>query len=72
MHPHGIIINDAHLFIADFSNNRVQVYDINGNYAYTIGSAGIGDGQFNGLVGLTTNNTHLFVADYDNDRITNL
>ena len=69
MDPHGIITNGTHLFIADFSNNRVQVFDINGNYVYTIGSQGTGNGQFNGLVGLTTNNTHLFVADYDNDRV---
>ena len=69
MDPHGIITNGTHLFIADFSNNRVQVFDINGNYAYTIGEFGTGDGQFNGLVGLTANNTHLFVADYDNDRV---
>ena len=69
--PHGIITNDTHIFIVDFSNERVQVYDHNGNYAYTIGtgSSGSADGQFNQPVGITANNTHIFVADFGNHRI---
>ena len=71
MHPHGVATNGTHLFIADFSNHRVQVFDIDGNYAYTIGDSGDGnaDGQFSGLVGLSTNGTRLFVADFYNHRI---
>ena len=69
--PHGIAINDTHIFIVEFSNNRVQVYDHNGNYANTIGtgSASSADGEFNGPIGITTNNTHIFVADFRNHRI---
>ena len=70
--PHGITTNDTHIFIVDFGNSRVQVYDHNGNYANTIGitgSVGPADGQFNSPVGITANNTHIFVADFGNHRI---
>ena len=67
--PHGIITNSTNIFVSDFSNNRVLVYDHNGNYVSTIGSSGQGDGQFSNPVGITTNNVHLFVVDFNAHRI---
>ena len=67
--PTGITTTPTHIFIVDSSNNRVQIFDINGNYITQFGSGGNGTGEFNASVRITTNNIHLFVADTDNNRV---
>lgn len=40
------------IFVADWANHRVQVFDSEGNYDSSVGTLGTGDGQFNGPNGL--------------------
>ena len=67
--PIGIATNSTHLFVSDSGNNRVQVFDFNGNFVAKFGSSGSGDGQFFSNRGITANNTHIFVADAGNHRV---
>ena len=67
--PSGITTNGTHIFVADTSNNRIQILDMNGTYAGQFGASGTGDGQFSTPRGITTNGTHIFVADTSNNRI---
>ena len=59
------------VFIADFLNNRIQVFDSAGIFLFKWGESGIGDGQFKGPRGIAihpvTNN--VYVADFQNNRI---
>ena len=51
----------------DYSNYRVQVFDVNGNYQF--GSRGSGNGQLNHPVGITTHDNKVFVTEDSNHRI---
>jgi DNA-binding beta-propeller fold protein YncE len=65
------------LFVTDYGNHRVQVFDaINGEFVHIIGSTGgYGPGQFNGPLGLSLHQsltggaTLLFVGDNGNNRV---
>jgi len=50
----GVIACDGHgtLYIADRSNDRVEVWTTDGDYVTSFGSTGTGDGQFEGPFGL--------------------
>jgi len=54
--------------VADYSNNRVQKFDVNGNYLLQFGSSGSGNGQLNYPIGITTHNK-VFVTEETNQRI---
>ena len=53
------------------TNNRIQVFDSNGNFITKFGTPGTGNGQFNQPVGVAVNpiTGNVYVADAGNDRI---
>ncbi len=65
--PRGITANSTHVLVADY--NGINIFDLDGNIAGTIGSFGRDNGQFDNPRGITTNSTHILVADTDNNRI---
>ena len=67
--PNGLTINSTHLFVADSENDRVQIFDHDGNYVSQFGSEGTGDGEFDYPRAITTTSAHIFVTDRDNDRV---
>ena len=72
--PTGTAINDNHIFIADSRNNRVQIFDLAGNFQSKFGSLGPEGGQFGsdtrtGPDSIALNDTHIFVTDWGNFRI---
>jgi hypothetical protein len=69
--PKGIAINGSgFVYIADFGNNRIQVFTKNGVYVRQWGSAGAGNGQFNGPCGIAINSTgFIYVTDELNHRV---
>ena len=53
-HPGDIAIDSGHLiYVTDIHNNRIQKFDSDGKFLTNWGSAGIGNGQFNLLTGIT-------------------
>lgn len=65
------------LFVTDYGNHRVQVFDaVNGEFVHSIGTnVGFGPGQFNGPLGISLHQsptggaTLLFVGDNGNNRV---
>lgn len=64
------VLNDK-LFVLDTYNNRIQVFDLEGNYLRTIGKRGKGPGEFNAPEGfyLDSQNQRIYVADTRNLRL---
>lgn len=61
---------EGKIYVADFSNNRIQVLDESGQFLYQHGSWGIRGGRFNYPTGVgLLPNGNLLVADTYNDRI---
>jgi DNA-binding beta-propeller fold protein YncE len=60
----------ANIYVADRLNNRIQVFDSQGNFLLKFGSLGSGDGQFADPLGVFVDATgNIYVADYANNRI---
>jgi DNA-binding beta-propeller fold protein YncE len=57
------------IWVADFSNNRVQEFSPAGAFLTTFGEAGKGNGQFERPVALAVSGEHVYVVDYKNNRV---
>jgi DNA-binding beta-propeller fold protein YncE len=56
--------------VADWRNDRLQVFDAECRYLATIGSSGTGDGQFRRPAGVSIDRAgNLIVADWGNERV---
>lgn len=69
--PWGVACDpDGNMVVADRSNNRLLVFEVNGNYVRTIGEAGSGPLQFSRPAGMCFDaRKRLIVADKDNHRV---
>jgi len=69
--PRGLAADSrGNLYVADTKNNRIQVFDGNGQFVREFGSKGPGDGQFNEPCGLAVDpQGGIWVADTWNQRI---
>ena len=60
----------GNVYVADFGNNRVQVFIPEGRFLRKWGSEGRGDGQFGGPIGIAVDGSgNVYVADRDNHRV---
>lgn len=60
----------GYLYVADFYNHRLQVFDGNGNYITKLGGHGTGLGQFDGPTDLAFSNSgKIVVVDWGNHRL---
>jgi DNA-binding beta-propeller fold protein YncE len=73
--PAGIAVRRKEVYVADRSNNRVQVFNHCGTFLRTLGSPhpGSGPGQFaaapNGPVGAAVHRYEVYATDFDNNRV---
>jgi len=69
--PFGIAVDSMkNIYVGDFSNNRIQVFDSAGNFLFMFGSFGGGPGQFEGAAGIAVDSMkNIYVADTFNNRI---
>ena len=63
------IAPDGQIFVADSGNNRIQVFDADGQPLTSFGETGAGDGQFNEPWGIAVDDEFVYVADTWNHRI---
>jgi len=70
-YPDAVTVNSkGNIIICDFSNNRIQIFDCEGNFISTFGSYGNGNGQFNNPFGMAINSKgNIIVSEYGNQRI---
>jgi len=68
--PRGIAIHDGLVYVTDTGNERVQVFDTQGNVVRAFGGNGGGDGQLREPVGIAVaDDGTVLVADSHNGRI---
>lgn len=68
--PSGVAFgDDGSLYVSDSGNNRIQVFDRDGNFLTSFGDWGFYPGLFSRPEGLAFANGQLFVADSRNHRI---
>ncbi len=67
--PTGIAISGTEIFITDSRNDRIQVFDPEGNFRRSFGVPGTGAGELGRPMNPTIRNRELYVPEYFNDRI---
>jgi len=69
--PFQITTNSkGNILVCDFNNNRIQIFDSEGNFISKFGSLGNQNGQFHGPHGITINSKgNIIVCDTYNNRI---
>lgn len=66
----NIYVSDSNNDIHTQENNRVQVFDSNGNFIFSFGATGSGDGEFMGPLDIVLDDFgNIYVADSRNHRI---
>ena len=68
--PTGITLFGHRVFVCDYMNDRVMIYDTDLNLLDCFGSNGSGEGEFNGPIDIASDQDGcLYVADNRNDRV---
>ena len=68
--PIGLAIDGKNtLWVVDSGNNRVERFNLEGEYLTQFGSSGSGPGQLSAPQGITATNGALYVADTGNNRV---
>lgn len=71
LQPTDVAVGKDHqIYLLDGVNNRVQVFDQQGNFTASFGGAGSGPGKFNLPLGIATDSSgRVYVADTGNRRV---
>ncbi len=67
--PIGIEISGNEVFVSEGGNNRIQVFDLTGNFLRTFGYEGDKPGELARPMLMDINDNKLYVAEYLNDRV---
>jgi DNA-binding beta-propeller fold protein YncE len=67
--PSGLAVADDQLFVCDFSNHRVVVFNTSRAYVTAWGGEGVNSSQFKFPLGLAVYADHVYVADNFNNRV---
>jgi sugar lactone lactonase YvrE len=69
--PSGLAVDkDGNLYVADTLNNRIEIFDADGQFMRTFGKAGDGPGYFSRPKGVAIDGDgHIWVADGMQDRV---
>ena len=72
--PIDCFVYQQEVFVADWHNHRIQVYDVNGSHLRGWGTPGSGDGQFRYprsvyVHQLTGGSAEVYVSEWDNHRV---
>lgn len=67
--PNDATVVGNNVYVVDTGNNRIQVFDQDGNFKFAWGQAGAGNGQFNSPLGIDSEGNRIYVADQLNHRI---
>lgn len=68
--PRGIAVHDGLVYVTDTGNERVQVFDLEGEFVRMFGATGSEQGQLLEPVGIAVTDEAVHVADSHNARVT--
>ena len=70
-YPEALAIGgDGNVYVGDWFNHRIQVFDIQGRFLRKWGTEGEGDGQFDTPIGLAIDGDgNVYVAETGNNRV---
>ncbi|WP_350290003.1 NHL repeat-containing protein [uncultured Croceitalea sp.] len=64
-YPTDVQITDSLIWVADAYNNRIQVFDKQGNFVKMMGQ----DQKMNAATGIYVSDKEVFITDFENDRV---
>lgn len=68
--PRNVAVGEnGRLYVADSGNNRIQVFDADGDFSHSWGTSGSGIGEFSEPWGMAVDDEFVYVADTWNHRI---
>jgi tripartite motif-containing protein 71 len=68
--PYGVAVRGSLLYVSDMGNNRISVFDLNGTFQGTFGSAGAGNGQLRKPMAITIDSAgRIYVCENTGERI---
>jgi DNA-binding beta-propeller fold protein YncE len=69
--PTGVAVDESgNVYVADFGNDRIQIFDDDGEFAAAFNADVAGDGQLDGPADVAVDELgNIFVADFINDRV---
>lgn len=67
--PRGLAVTETRIYVADHSNNRIQVLSKSGDFLFRWGAVGSALGQLYQPIGIDTDGEYVYVAEYGNNRI---
>ncbi len=67
--PIGIAIEGSEVFVSEAGNNRIQVFDLEGNFLYMFGHEGKGSGELGRPMLIDIKDNRIYVPEYLNDRV---
>ncbi|MFZ2051951.1 MAG: SMP-30/gluconolactonase/LRE family protein [Solirubrobacteraceae bacterium] len=71
--PQGVAIDSSgDVWVAEYDSNRIQEFNAEGQYLHSYGSAGTGDGQFEGPLNIAFSGSDLYVTELNNNRLQEL
>jgi len=65
MHLLEYIIANNKIYVADAYNNRIQIFDTEGNHKMTMGK----EDNMNAATGIYVSLSQVFITDFENDRV---
>ena len=67
--PYDVSVKNERIYISDYSNHRIKVYDTNFNYLYKFGRFGWGQDMFYYPTSISVDDNFVYISDYSNHRI---
>ncbi len=64
-YPTDVHIFDNQIYVADAYNNRIQMFDVEGNFLLTFGA----EEKIKAATGIFVSNTQVFITDFENNRV---
>ena len=67
--PHGICAANGKIYITDYGNHRVKIFDPQTSTFTNFGSSGSADGQFQYPFGIISDTRYLYISDCNNNAV---
>jgi len=68
--PRGVKVHQNQVYVCDFHNNRIQVFDLELSFVRSVGTKGSGQGQYDRPNNLAFDSQgNIYVSEYGNNRV---